>query len=192
MGIGNDVPVTIPCDGGEDVGAVGRLGNRSIRILDWFHIGMRFQHLQLALNGLPNLDDGGRERLQRCAEGAKWLVWHGRAKRCLERLRELRRNTGWVGKRNALGRLVSYLENNARWLTNYAERRVRGLPISSAGAESAVDHVIGQRMKRNGHARWTRRGANQLLQVRCAVLNGQDVRNFKRWYPTPRPLPRAA
>ncbi len=26
-------------------------------------------------------------------------------------------------------------------------------------------------------------GANALLQVRCAVLNGQDIRNFKRWYP---------
>ena len=91
VGIGNDVPVTVLCDGGEDVGAVGRLGNRSIRILDWFHIGMRFQHLQLALNGLPNLDDGERERLQRCAEGAKWLLWHGRAERCLGRLVIVRR-----------------------------------------------------------------------------------------------------
>jgi hypothetical protein len=45
-----------------------------------------------------------------------------------------------------------------------------------------VDHVVGKRTKRNGHARCTRGGANRLLQVRCAVLNGQDVRNFKRWY----------
>ena len=30
---------------------------------------------------------------------------------------------------------------------------------------------------------WTREGANSLLQVRCAVLNGLDMRNFKRWYP---------
>ena len=62
---------------------------------------------------------------------------------------------------------------------NYASRRAQGLPISSAGAESAIDHVVGQRMKRNGHMRWTRRGANNLLQVRCAVLNSQDVRDFK-------------
>jgi hypothetical protein len=41
-------------------------------------------------------------------------------------------------------------------------------------------------MKRNGHMQWTRVGANALLQVRCAVLNGQDVRNFKRWYPPDR------
>jgi hypothetical protein len=45
VGIGSDVPVTVLCDGGEDMAAAGRLGNRSLRILDWFHIGMRFQHL---------------------------------------------------------------------------------------------------------------------------------------------------
>jgi hypothetical protein len=28
--------------------------------------------------------------------------------------------------------------------------------------------------------RWSREGANGLLQVRCAVLNGQDIPNFKR------------
>jgi hypothetical protein len=82
-----------------------------------------------------------------------------------------------------LVKLVGYLERSRLWLVNYAWRRARQLPISSAGAESVVDHVIGQRMKRNGHMRWTRKGANGLLQVRCAVLNGLDVRNFERWYP---------
>ena len=63
-------------------------------------------------------------------------------------------------------------------LINYERRRSQGRPISSAGAECAVDYVIGQRMKRNGLMRWSRDGANALLQVRCAVLNGQNVRNF--------------
>ena len=34
--------------------------------------------------------------------------------------------------------------------------------------------------------RLTREGANALLQVRCVVLNGQDIRNVKRWYPPDR------
>jgi hypothetical protein len=68
-------------------------------------------------------------------------------------------------------------------LVNYRKRRAPGIAISSAGAESVVDYVVGQRMKRNGHMCWTREGANSLLQVRCAVLNGLDIRNFKRWYP---------
>ena len=41
-------------------------------------------------------------------------------------------------------------------------------------------------MTRNGHMRWSQEGANTLLQVRCAVLNGQNVRNFVRWYPPDR------
>ena len=71
-----------------------------------------------------------------------------------------------------------------RYHVNYRKRRAQGLPISSAGAESVVHYVIGQRMKRNGPMRWSWQGAHALLQVRCAVLNGQDVRNFKRWYPS--------
>jgi hypothetical protein len=89
---------------------------------------------------------------------------------------------------------MRYLRGCSALLVNYAGRRAAGPPISSAGAESVVDYLIGQRMKRNGHMRWTRAGANSLLQVRCAVLNGQDVRNFKRWYPPGKqfaPLPRA-
>ena len=85
-----------------------------------------------------------------------------------------------------LGRLIRYLQGCSRYLVNYRQRRAQGLPISSAGAESVVGYVIGQCMKRNGHMRWTREGANALLQVRCAVLNGQDIRNFKRWYPPDR------
>ena len=51
-----------------------------------------------------------------------------------------------------------------------------------------------QRLKRNGHMRWTRDGANSLLQVRCAVLNRLDICNCERWYPLGKPfalLPRA-
>jgi hypothetical protein len=31
--------------------------------------------------------------------------------------------------------------------------------------------------------RWSRQGANALLQVRCAVLNGTNMPTFMRWYP---------
>ena len=48
--------------------------------------------------------------------------------------------------------------------------------------------MIGQRMKKKGDMRWSRDGANTLLQVRCAVLDGIDVRHFKRWYPPDRKL----
>jgi len=125
---------------------------------------------------------------------AKWLLWNGRKERCFGELEALRRETGGVGAHNPLGGLIRYLRGCSALLVNYPRRRALRLPISSAGAESVVDYLIGQRLKRNGHMRWTREGANSLLQVRCAVLNGLDVRNFKRWYPPGKqfaPLPRA-
>ena len=96
--------------------------------------------------------------------------------------------TGWAGSRNPLGRLIKYLKGYLDWLINYARRYKQDRPISTSCAESAVDYVIGQCMKKNGHMRWSRTGANALLQVRCAVLNGLDVRHFKRWYPPDRRL----
>jgi len=144
------------------------------------HIGMRFQHLRTSVQGLRGVSVQTIASIKRRVEGAKWLLWHGQRDRCLRRLAAIGRATGWVGANNTLGRLVRYLHTCAKYLIHYAQRRARGPPFTSAGAESVVDYVIGQRMKRNGHMQWTRVGANALLQVRCAVLNGQDVRN-KRW-----------
>ncbi|MDM0116002.1 hypothetical protein QTI66_27900 [Variovorax sp. J22R133] len=130
--------------------------------------------------------------MKRRITGAKWLLWHGQRDRCLQRLEAVGRATGWAGANNAPGRLIRYLQTCAKYLVNYAQRRAHGQPFTSAGAESVVDYVIGQRMKRNGHMQWTRVGSNALLQVRCAFLNGQDVRNFKRWYPPDGRIPRSA
>ena len=186
VGIGMDVPVTVLSDGGEDISHACQLPAAAERVLDWFHIGMRFEHLLTSLRGLRGAISEERAQLERRAEGAKWLLWHGKQKRCLQRLESLRRETGWVGAKNPLGRLIRYLTGSVDMLINYQRRRAQGRPISSAGAECAVDYVIGQRMKRNGHMRWSQEGANTLLQVRCAVLNGQDVRNFVQWYPPDR------
>ncbi|AAP85850.1 ISKra4 family transposase (plasmid) [Cupriavidus necator H16] len=128
VGIGPQAPVTVISDGGDDISFACKLPSATARVLDWYHIGMH---------------------------KAKWLLWHGESKRCLERLESLRRDTGWVGARNPLGRVIRYLRCCSRYLANYQQRRAQGLPISSAGAESVVDYVIGQRMKRNGHMRWT-------------------------------------
>jgi hypothetical protein len=47
----------------------------------------------------------------------------------------------------------------ALWVA-YGKGRAQGRPLTSAGAESDVDYVVGQRMKRNGHMQWTRVAAN--------------------------------
>ena len=79
--------------------------------------------------------------------------------------------------------MIRYLNAFPERLIDYGKRYHEDRPISTSGAESAVDYVVGQRMKKKGHMYWSREGANVLLQVRCAVLNGANVQHFKRWYP---------
>ena len=194
VGVDRQSPVTVLSDGGDDISRVCKLPAATLRVLDWFHIGMRFEQLLLSLRGLHGADAYTKDRLQGAVVAAKWLLWNGRKEDCFDELQALRRETGWVRAHNPLGRLIRYLRGCSPLLVNYARRSALGLPVSSTGAESVVDYLTGQRMKRNGHMRWTREGANSLLQVRCAVLNRQDVRNFKRWYPPGKlfaPLPRA-
>ncbi len=76
----------------------------------------------------------------------------------------------------------------AAWLIDYGKRYHADRPISTSGAESVLDYVIGQRMTKKSHMRWSRDGANALLHVRCVVLHGPDVRHFKRCYPPDRRL----
>jgi hypothetical protein len=53
--------------------------------------------------------------------------------------------------------------------------------MSSSNAESAVSTVIADRMR--WRMRWSEKGAQTFLQVRCAVLNGDFGKHFNRWYP---------
>ena len=148
IGIGMDVPVTVLSDGGEDISHACQLPAAAERVLDWFHIGMRFEHLLVALRGFRGAESDERAQLERRAEGAKWFLWHGKQERCLQRPESLRRDTGWAGTQNPLGRLIRYLTGSADRLVNCERRRAQGPPISSAGAECAVDYVIRQRMQR--------------------------------------------
>lgn len=108
------------------------------------------------------MDSSTKDAIARRVEGGKWLLWHGKTDMAIERLHALRRHTGWAGARNPVGGLIKYLTGCRTMLVNYRDRRARRLAISSAGAEWVVDYVVGQRMKRNGHMRWTADGANSL------------------------------
>jgi hypothetical protein len=78
--------------------------------------------------------------------------------------------------------LHEYLKNNWKSLTNYAYAYRRGLRISSAPAESGMAHLVNQRMGKKQSMRWSAEGAHQLLQVRCAALDGQLANFFREWF----------
>jgi hypothetical protein len=79
--------------------------------------------------------------------------------------------------------LLYYAQGNADDLVNYARRYRDRLPISSSMAESAVNQIISHRFVKKQQMRWSPKAAQQLLQVRTAVLNNELAEHFKRWHP---------
>ena len=80
--------------------------------------------------------------------------------------------------------LEVYLQNNASGIISYREWRNVGKRISISAVEGTVNRLIGRRMCKSQHMCWSKRGAHLLLQVRCAVLNGDLLAGFRRWFPT--------
>ena len=54
---------------------------------------------------------------------------------------------------------------------------------SSALAESAMSHLVNQRMGKRQPMRWSSEGAYLLLQVWCAVLDQRLDGLFREWDP---------
>jgi hypothetical protein len=65
-----------------------------------------------------------------------------------------------------------YLRSQSAWLVNYAERWRAGLRVGTSLTEGTANFLVNRRMAKSQQMRWSRRGADLLLQVRCAVYNG--------------------
>jgi hypothetical protein len=158
-------------------------------ILDWFHIAMRIQRATQAASGLP-ADHPGRMQAKIVivdeVERLRWRIWNGKAKnakRSIDRVRkvmhvykdELGQHT-----RNALSRRLwhapldvdSYLRGQSRRLVNYAKRYRAELRVGTSITEGIANFLVDRRMNKSQQMRWSRRGADRLLRVRCAVYNG--------------------
>jgi hypothetical protein len=80
----------------------------------------------------------------------------------------------------ALQALDGYLSGQSNWLINYAERHRAGLRVGTAITEGTANFLVNRRMNKSQQMRWSRRGADLLLQVRCAVYNGTFGSAFGR------------
>ena len=72
----------------------------------------------------------------------------------------------------ALRALNRYLIGQSAWLVNYAERHRAGVRVGTAITEGTANFLVNRRMNKSQQMRWSRRGADLPLQVRCAVYNG--------------------
>jgi hypothetical protein len=158
-------------------------------ILDWFHIAMRFQHATQAASGL-SADNPSRVQAKAMiveeVERLRWRIWNGKArnaKRSINRIRqvmhvykgECSHHTRSAPSRrlwHALLNVDEYLRGQSSWLVNYAKRYRAGLRVGTSITEGTANFLVNRRMNKSQQMRWSRRGADLLLQVRCAVLNG--------------------
>jgi hypothetical protein len=172
-------------------------GVDGLPILDWFHLGMRLQHLTQIAGGLSC---DGPERAAAKAmiveevERLRWRLWHGKAQDAqvsIDRIRAVMHHfRGEPGDRRsiapsrrlwtALRALDGYLVGQSDRLVDYGERHRAGLRVGTALTEGTANFLVNRRMAKSQQMRWSRRGADRLLQVRCAVYNGTLGTGFGR------------
>jgi hypothetical protein len=78
----------------------------------------------------------------------------------------------------ALREIDRYLTSQSAWLINYAERHRAGLRVGTSLTEGTTNFLVNRRMNKSQQMRWSRRGADLLLQVRCAGFNGKFESTF--------------
>lgn len=144
-----------------------------IEILDWFHVD---EHVALAARILHG---------EGSDEAAKWRdvqldrLAHDEVDHVLESLRFARKGTRSKAKVGAIDDLERYLTTH-RHRVRYATFRAQGLLIGSGAIESAMNHVIQQRMKRAG-MRWKSQGADEMLALRCVYRSTGHWEDFLSW-----------
>ena len=171
---------------------------------------MRLQHLtQIA----GSLSSDGPERAAAKAviveevERLRWRLWNGKAKDAkvsIDRIRAVMHHfRGEPGGRRsvapsrklwtALRALDDYLVGQSDRLVDYGERHRAGLRVGTALTEGTANFLVNRRMDKSQQMRWSRRGADRLLQVRCAVYNGTLGTGFgQRFHAANDPLPPVA
>jgi hypothetical protein len=180
QGAAKDQRITVVSDGaGEFAKAVEGSKRPLTRILDWFHIAMKFRAIEQSAQKFPQMLAPNGRPVQDEITSAKWLTWHGKGDEAVQRLKIIHEMFGVVPEDSAhmtlwwnLRGTYWYLDSNRQYLVNYGWRYKRGMPISSSIAESAVNEVVSLRCAKKRQMRWTNQGAHLLIQVRVAVLNG--------------------
>lgn len=158
--------------------------------LDWFHIAMRLQHAEATAGILPTKtpeQERAKAEIVTEVDRLHWRIWNGKAKDAqitLERIHAVlpafQGETSCGSKIPPVRRLWTalrtidrYLTSQSAWLTNYAERHRAGQRVGTALTEGTANLLVNRRMNKSQQMRWSRCGADLLLQVRCAILNGK-------------------
>ena len=128
-----------------------------VEILDWYHADENISRVARVVfgEGTDEAAQWRKSQLDRLYEDAVDEVVEG-----LRFLKKRHRS-----KDEEIDKLTGYLERNGHRM-KYRTFRQSGYYIGSGAVESAVSHVMQQRMKRVG-MRWHAAGADAMLALRC-------------------------
>jgi hypothetical protein len=192
QGVEDTQPLTFLSDGGETVRALPmQLHPQSEHLLDWVHLTMRLSVLRQYIKSLLHRYQEVGAGVQRKLESVKWLLWHGKVDKALDRLGYLDRRIDHFADtyprlprlKEAIQKFRTYLESNRAFIPDYDQRYRNGETISTAFVESTVNYVISKRFVKKQSMQWTKRGAHLLLQTRVKTLNHELAATFQHWYP---------
>lgn len=148
----------------------------AVEILDWYHA---MEHIW----AIGRARFGSEEKaIWAWVKAHELELWGGQVTNVIEAIRTASQELGlpdqslsetarasdprWIAHRG-----IHYFETNASRM-DYPSYRARNLPIGSGTVESACKHVVAKRMKGSG-MRWDEPGAEAILDLRCAYLNGR-------------------
>jgi len=123
------------------------------------------------------------KELEQWVEPLNVLLLGGQVDSLLDRLREILLSVPLRGpntkmKRKTLQTQIDYFEER-RDMMRYDEYHRNDLVLATGVIEGACRYVVGERLDCAG-MRWTPKGAERLLQLRCIELNG-DWEDFITW-----------
>lgn len=135
----------------------------AIQIVDLYHAREHLAILGKIIYGLsnPKAKDWTKARSEELDEGAVETI--------IKAMRCLKPNGNSI--REEIRKTIGYFEAN-RERMRYADFRKQGLFVGSGVIEAGCKTVVGQRLKKSG-MRWTIRGANAIIALRCCQISGR-------------------
>ena len=165
--------VVVLADGAPWIWNVAEMFSHRVEILDWYHADEHISHLARVLYGeaTAEAEQFRSAQLDRFANDQVAEV--------IQALRFLRKRIRSTTKREEIVKLIGYLDKN-RHRMMYKTFKQLGYHIGSGAVESAIGHVVQQRMKRSG-MRWHAVGADAMLALRSVYRSHGMWKGFSQY-----------
>lgn len=165
LGLAEATQVVVVADGAHWIWtwAENSLPKDRVEIIDFYHAAEKLGEVSRSVFGEDDSEGKGWAR--------RWRdkLYEGEFVACLAALRRLKPRT--KDGRETLRKVIGYFRANRKRM-RYKEFRKAGYFIGSGVTESGCKYLVGQRLKQAG-MRWRIEGAQAMLQLRAAYLNGR-------------------